>query len=101
VTPAFTRTFDLPGDFTAFNTAVSFLRARQFSVGPMQGPDPVGILFGTQIVVAKWRNLSQSQRAELHGVITGESKRSGPVTVEIYAHAPAAALRAVRVSKAA
>jgi hypothetical protein len=101
VTPAFTRTFDFPGDFTAFNAAVSFLRARQFSVGPLQGPDPVGILFGPQIVIAKWRHLSKAQRDALHGIITGADKRGGPVTVEIYATAPAAARAAVAQSKAA
>lgn len=97
----FTREFDLPGDFNALNAAVSWLRGRRFSVGLMQGPDPMGILFGPNILVAKWRNLNTKQRQEQHGVITGESKRNGPITVTIFATAPAEARRAAMAPAAA
>lgn len=101
MTAAFTRTFTDQGDFAAYRAAESFLRARGFSVGTMQDGDPVGIIFGRQVVVAKWRHLTQAQRDELHGLITGDAKRTGPITIEIFAHAPAAARRAIGVLKAA
>lgn len=92
---ALTFTFSNTGDFAAWHDALSFLRARGFSVGALQSNDPVGILFGPNILVAKWRNLNSSHRAQLHGTITATDMRAGPVTVEIFANAPAAARAAV------
>jgi len=74
-------TFAQSGDWNAFYAAKDFLEAQGFSVGRMQGPDPIGLLFGS-FDVQKWRNLSVAQRAALHGTIEG-NKRTGPVTVRI------------------
>jgi hypothetical protein len=73
--------FDQPGDFAAYHAACAYLRAQGFSVGHMQGPDPVGILFG-DYDIQKWRNLRPADRVALHGTLEGD-KRNGPVTIKI------------------
>lgn len=97
----FTRVFDLPGDFNAYQAAVSWCRARRFSVGPMQGNDPIAILYGVNICIGKWRTISQAFRECADGTIEAENMRLGPVTVTIRARASAAALAAISDIKAA
>lgn len=94
-----TLTFSEPGDFAAFNAARAFLRARRFSVGPMQGNDPIAALFGANLVITKWRHIGGNARAAVHATLTAADMRAGPVKLTIFAHAPAAARTAV--SKAA
>lgn len=100
--PAFTKTFDDPGDFAATARAQAWLVARGFSVGPPQVGNPRGLIYGgsERKVVAGWSHLTDRARGELAGIITGDHLK-GPVTVEIYAHAPAAARAAVRPQRAA
>lgn len=90
-----TITFTNTGDFAAHAAAVSYLRARRFSVGPMQGNDPIAILFGSNICIGKWRTISQAFRECADGTIEAADMRRGPVTVTIRARASAAALAAV------
>jgi hypothetical protein len=93
-----TITFDNRGDFAAHAAAVSYLRARRFSVGPMQGDDPIAVLFGINICVGKWRTISQAFRETVDGTIEpagGATMRTGPVIVTIRARASAAARAAV------
>ena len=68
--------------FAAFRKAQLHCTGLGFSVGSMQGPDPIGIVRG-DYDVQKWRNLTRADRARLDGVITGD-KRHGPVVVEVY-----------------
>jgi len=96
----FRRTFDgRPGvDFSALNDALEFLTARGFSVGPgcqdaMGGDKPHGVMFG-QWKIAKWRDLSPEDQAQLHGTLSGQ-RRKGPVRVAIFFTAPAFAIAAV------
>lgn len=96
-----TWTFTGTGDFAAHAAAVSYLRARRFSVGPMQGNDPVAALHGVNKCVGKWRSIPFELRALAHATITAADMRTGPVTVTIFAHAPAAARAAVASTKAA
>ena len=76
-----TITFDGGGWFVAYDKASAYLYERGFSVGRMQGPDPIGIIFGSYDI-QKWRNLRATERLALHGTMTGD-KRNGPVTVRI------------------
>jgi hypothetical protein len=85
-------TFSDKGDFAASGIAELFLRERGFSVGPMQANDPRGIMLG-KMRIEKWRRLTDATRAQLHGQMTG-NPRTGPITVTIFAHAPAAAREA-------
>ena len=76
-----TVSFDQLGNFNAYDAACAFLRANGFSVGRMEGPAPIGLLFG-DFDIQKWRNLRPAERVALHGTLTGD-KRNGPVTVKI------------------
>lgn len=94
--PDITLTFSEPGDFAAFNAARAFLRARRFSVGPMQGNDPIAVLFGPNFNVAKWRHIGGNARAAVDATLTAADMRAGPVKLTVFAHAPAAARAAVK-----
>lgn len=85
-------------DFSALNDAQDFLDQRGFSFGPgccdVGGAKPQGVMFGRNWHIAKWRNLSSDEQAQLHGTITG-NRRKGPVRVAIFWNAPAFAIAAV------
>jgi hypothetical protein len=86
------KVFDQKGTFAALNAAEKFLRERGFSFASSCAVGPQGILFGNYMI-AKWRNLTVKERAQLHGVITGDG-REGPVRVTLSAFAPEAVKRA-------
>lgn len=98
----FRRIFDgRPGlDFSAYNDAIDFLQQRGFSIGPPcvgkdgSGPKPCGVMYGRNWQIAKWRNLTSEEQAQLHGTVTGD-RRCGPVRVAIFWNAPAFAIAAV------
>lgn len=92
----FTRTFDgrKGVDFSAYNDAVDFLRGRGFSVGTRCIARQIGVMYGRDWQIAKWRNLTAQERTELHGVLIGE-RRLGSVRVAIFWNAPAFAIAAV------
>jgi hypothetical protein len=75
--------------FSAAHAAQAFLSARGFSYGPSQRDGPQGILFG-EFIIAKWRNLTAKERAQVHGTIAGNG-RHGPITVTLKSTAPDAA----------
>jgi hypothetical protein len=93
-------TFSEPGDFAAHAAAVSYLRGVRFSVGPMQGNDPIAILYGVNICIGKWRSISQMFRETVDGTIEAADMRCGPVNVIIRARASAAARAAVSTKAA-
>lgn len=73
------------GDFAAFAACEAWLKARGFSVGPLMGNSPVGIVHGAGIIIAKWKNLSGEDLNDLHAKIMpaniAASMRGGPVKV--------------------
>ena len=77
-----TLTFDAPGDFRAASEAEQWLRDNGYSVGWTCGPSPRGILKG-EYDIAKWRNLTDDEIAELDGRMIG-NMRHGPVTITIH-----------------
>lgn len=83
--------FNESGDFAALNAAQKWCRDNGISYGSLQRDDPVGLMVG-DYDIAKWRNLSATDRAELDGTLTGD-KRNGPVLIELTpeAHARLAA----------
>lgn len=74
-------TFKQAGDFEALYAAQAWCAERGISVGSGQNGSPRGLLYG-EFSIAKWRNLNQQERAELHGLMTGDA-RNGPVQVSI------------------
>lgn len=89
-----TRTFTETGDFAAFYAAERMAADLGLSIGSMERDQPIGLMHG-DYSIAKWRNLSKSERQELHGVITGP-KRMGPVRLSIFANCPEAIRSAAR-----
>lgn len=73
--------FDQPGDFEACAAAEKWCGERGISVGEMQGPAPRGLLLG-DYCIAKWRNLTNAEKRELNGRMTG-AMRNGPVTITL------------------
>lgn len=79
--------------FVAMASAEGFLQSRGFSVGPMQGDEPRGIMFG-KFIIAKWRDLGVLEQRQLHGMMSGDM-RHGPVKVELFRSAAPLARAAV------
>jgi len=84
---AWTRQFAGDGrDFSACYEAEDLAHRCGFAIGSAQRGDPRGLMHG-YAYVAKWRNLSQRERAELHGAMFGDM-RHGPVMIVVYVTAP-------------
>ncbi|MFD1197400.1 hypothetical protein ACFQ3K_03530 [Brucella gallinifaecis] len=81
-----------PGDFAAIRRAESLLQAHGFSVGTCQRGSPRGILFG-DYCIEKWRNLNETDRASLHGILDGD--RASDAQIEIWDPAPLEAVAAL------
>jgi len=81
-----TRLFDQQGLFAAIGEAERFLTARKISVGRIDGDEPRALKLNAGDL-RRWRNLSQADRDQLDGRITG-NMRKGPVQVEIYDSRP-------------
>lgn len=79
-------------DFSGYNAARAALEGAGFSVGTMQRDNPMGLLFG-EYAIAKWRNLSDADRDELHGFVRGDC-RNGPMTAHLYTNVPRDAMAA-------
>lgn len=92
----FTRTFESNDDFGATRAAEKFIAdlGLDYGLGSPQRGAPRGLMFGPYDVM-KWRNLSDIDRAMLHGTLTGDGRR-GPVTLTVYTTAPAEAHDALR-----
>jgi len=72
--------------FEAYNKAAAFCRRTGFSIASTCGSDPTAIMFGDWRI-AKWRNLSDLERAGVHGAIQGD-RQTGPVTVILTGQCP-------------
>lgn len=79
-----TTTFSNTGEtFSALYAAEAWLRENGYSYGSMCGPgNPIGFIHGDH-AIAKWRNLSKSDIAELDGQIEcrNGSYRDGSVVI--------------------
>lgn len=85
-TPIVTRTFDQsPNDqaFAAFHRATHWLEHEGYSVGQLSRGNPIAIKKGRFDFIAKWRNLTSAEKADIEGKMTG-NWRNGPITVELY-----------------
>jgi hypothetical protein len=75
------KVFKAEGNFEAYYKAEKFLRDNGYSYGSSQGSAPVAIWKG-DCHISKWRGLSEKERSECHGIITGQM-RNGDITVNI------------------
>lgn len=71
------------GTFAALYAAQSFCSERGYSYGSLCGNDPVALIRGKGVLVAKWKNLTGKERAFVDGLITSPDFREGPVTVKL------------------
>ena len=78
-----TRIFTGADDFEAYQNACNYLTQLGFSVGRMQAHSPIGIMYGDQWDIQKWRNLSTKERLDMHGTLEGNMRR-GPVELRFY-----------------
>lgn len=74
--------FKQTGTFQALYAAEAWCRENGISVGQSCATGPTGLLFGKFDWIAKWRNLTPKERAELHGTMTGDF-REGPVSINM------------------
>jgi hypothetical protein len=86
------KTFTDVGDFAAFDACKRLLKDAGFSIGQMQGPAPIGVMFG-ECEISKWRNMTPKEQRAMHGTIAGD-KRNGPVVLLIN-NAPLDAIKAL------
>ena len=91
LTGAETFVFEDPKDFGAMRAAEQFLEARGFAFGVNERGAPRGVMLGAHRI-ARWRDLTEREREELDGKMTGDMRR-GPVTVALSATALARAAR--------
>ena len=77
--------FPAGDDFDAYNKAVDYARSMNLNAGSMQREAPVALANADQFgYVAKWRNISQDEYPGLSGVILGEDKRNGNISVILF-----------------
>ena len=73
--------FEQTGTFEAYDAAKTWLKENGYSYGPSCGFEPVAIMKG-EYCIAKWRNLTKTERAQSHGTIRGDL-RNGPIIVNV------------------
>jgi len=69
-------------DFSAFQQAEDWVASMGYSSGSMCGKEPIGLANG-DAYIAKWYNLSGSDRGALDGTMTSTDFRDGDVIVTI------------------
>lgn len=84
--------------FETEQDAETKLVAAGFCLGTIQRDDPRAIMFGYGLV-EKWRNISQTDRANIHGIYQ-RLGRGGPVEVTIFNTCPAEGIAAIEKLRA-
>ncbi|AMX90843.1 hypothetical protein IPC618_21455 [Pseudomonas aeruginosa] len=79
----FQKTFDQTGTFEALYACQQWLSANGYSYSSTCRDGPVGVMKG-DYGIAKWRNLTREERAELHGTVDGDF-REGPLVLRLKA----------------
>ena len=79
------KTFKVKGTFKSYYAASAWLSENGYSEGSMYRGMPIGIMKGDWNI-AKWKNLTSSEKKELDGTMTSNDFREGEVTVNIPNH---------------
>ena len=98
----FVQTFEAAGNnYEALNEAIDFLNGHGFMCGPTQNGSPIGVMYG-DVTVAKWRDLSAEDIADLHGRLEskGPSFSTGPITFRARPDAPSFVFEALADDRA-
>lgn len=70
------------GTFEAMYAAQRYLTANGYSYGSSCYPQPTAIMKG-QYHIAKWKNLTEKERSQVDGTMTGDM-REGPVVITFF-----------------
>lgn len=68
-------------DFTAYTEACKWCSDLGIDYGSMERSQPIGL--ARNAYIAKWSNISRSERSSLEGVMTSFNWRRGPVYIEL------------------
>lgn len=90
-------TFTGEATFAALYAAEAFLERAGFSAGSGSAGQPTAFMFGDWLV-AKWKNLTTTERNNVHGTMTGD-RRNGPVTLRLTAKCPPDGLAAFAAAR--
>ena len=74
--------FNQTGEFEAYREACKWCENNGYSRGSMARDMPIGLMNGDW-GIAKWYNLSGSERNEIDGTMISQSFRTGPVFINI------------------
>lgn len=74
--------FDQQGDFSAFHAAQAWCKKNGYSYGSLARDMNIGLLRGDWII-AKWYNLTPLEIEQLHGYMSSNDYRGGPVKITI------------------
>ena len=75
--------FNNAGVFNALYAAQAFCLRSGYSYGSLCGHEPVALMKGEDVLIAKWKNLTGKERAFVDGLMTSTNFREGPVTVKL------------------
>jgi hypothetical protein len=78
------KTYKQTSDFLAHARASADLRKANYSIGSMCWDEPIGFKKGFDYI-AKWKNLTYQERAQVDGVLLSNDFRHGPVYAVYYA----------------
>ena len=75
--------FDQKGDFKALYAFETWCQENDIASGRLCGDLPIGLFWGRETDIAKWRNLFIEDIKALYGRATSRDFRHGPITVQI------------------
>ncbi len=70
--------------FASLSALEGWIARRRWSLGALQGPEPIGVLARAGVVVAKWRNLGAPARRGLDGLVLWEGQLPQHRTARLY-----------------
>lgn len=75
--------------FSAFREAGEFIEKHGGRYGSMERGSPMGVIMRDDVIISKWRNLSQKERLELDGTLS--AGREGQAVLYLNIDLPAIA----------
>ncbi|MEH6483079.1 MULTISPECIES: hypothetical protein [Pseudomonas] len=79
---SFEMKFEQQGTFQALYAAQAWLKGKGYSYSSTSRDSTVGIIARPDVCIAKWHNLTPTERAQCDGTLTGDF-REGPLTLRL------------------
>ena len=77
-------TFYMVGTFRSYHAAKDWAYDEGYSVGSTDSGEVVALQKGEYTLPQKWRNMSDTEKANIDGIMYSENFREGAVTINIY-----------------